>query len=74
MLLNILKITGTKALKLKQNDSEVMYAEPNEVSVEMGYRRKSDVAAGVMMHVGGIYNLRGEEHYGSLRRMLWNNE
>ena len=57
------KDNGTKALKLKQNDSEVMYAEPNEVSVEMGYRRKSDVAAGVMMHVGGIYNLRGEEHY-----------
>ena len=24
---------------------------------------KSDVAAGVMMHVGGIYNLNGKNHY-----------
>ena len=54
---------GTKALKLKQHGSEVMYATSNNVSVEMGYRNKSDVAAGVMMHVGGIYNLKGEYHY-----------
>ena len=53
------KGNGTKALKLKQHDSEVMYAAPNNVSVEMKYRNKSDVAAGVMMHVGGICNLMG---------------
>lgn len=46
---------GTKALKLQQHGSEVMYAEPNDVSVEMEYRNKTDVAAGVMIHVGGIY-------------------
>lgn len=40
-----------------------MYATSNNVSVEMEYRNKSDVAAGVMMHVGGIYNLKGEYHY-----------
>ena len=57
------KGNGTKALKLKQHDSEVMYAAPNNVSVEMKYRNKSDVAAGVMMHVGGICNLNGKNHY-----------
>ena len=57
------KGNGTKALKLKQHDSEVMYAAPNNVSVEMEYRNKSDVAAGVMMHVGGICNLNGKNHY-----------
>lgn len=50
-------------MKLKQHGSEVMYATSNNVSVEMEYRNKSDVAAGVMMHVGGIYNLKGEYHY-----------
>ena len=29
----------------------------------MEYRNKSDVAAGVMMHVGGICNLNGENYY-----------
>ena len=49
------KDNGTKALKLQQNGSEVIYADPNDVSVEMEYRNKTDVAAGVMLHVGGIY-------------------
>jgi RHS repeat-associated protein len=49
------KGNGTLALKLTQNNSEVMHAEPNEASVELGYRQQSDVAAGVMLHVGGVY-------------------
>ena len=57
------KGNGTKALKLTQYGSEVIYADPNNISVEMEYRNKSDVAAGVMMHVGGIYNLNGKNHY-----------
>lgn len=47
---------GTKALKLTQSGSEVMHAEANDTSVELGYRTKSDVVSGVMLHVGGIYN------------------
>ena len=57
------KGNGTKALKLTQYGSEVIYADPNNISVEMEYRNKSDVAAGVMMHIGGIYNLNGKNHY-----------
>ena len=57
------KGNGTKALKLTQYGSEVIYADPNNISVEMEYRNKSDVAAGVMMHVGGICNLNGKNHY-----------
>ena len=57
------KGNGTTALKLKQHGSEVMHADPNNVSVEMEYRNKADVAAGVMMHVGGVYNLDGSKHY-----------
>ena len=52
------KGNGTKVLKLKQHGSEVMYATSNNVSVEMEYRNKSDVAAGVMMHVGGMRPLQ----------------
>ncbi|MBW2963121.1 hypothetical protein KW502_15200, partial [Mesonia sp. JHPTF-M18] len=50
----------TEALKLTQYGSEVMHAEPNETSVNMGYRNEKDVAAGVMIHVGGNYNKYGE--------------
>ena len=57
------KGNGTKALKLKQHRSEVMHAEPNDVSVKMEYRNKTDVAAGVMIHVGGICDLKGSKHY-----------
>ncbi|RYD59285.1 MAG: RHS repeat-associated core domain-containing protein [Sphingobacteriales bacterium] len=46
---------GTKALKLTQYSSEVIHAEPNNASVELGYRTKADVAAGIMIHVGGVY-------------------
>lgn len=46
---------GTQALKLTQYGSEVVHAEANDASVELGYRTKSDVAAGVMIHVGGVY-------------------
>ena len=46
---------GTQALKLTQNNSEVMHAESNEASVELGYRKQADVASGVMLHVGGVY-------------------
>ena len=49
----------TEALKLTQYGSEVMHAEPNETSVEMGYRDKADVASGVMIHVGGNYDKGG---------------
>jgi len=49
------KGNGTQALKLTQNGSEVIHAEPNEASVELGYRNQPDVAAGVMLHVGGVY-------------------
>lgn len=47
---------GTEVLKLTQSGSEVMHAEANNTSVELGYRTKSDVVSGVTLHVGGIYN------------------
>lgn len=47
---------GTEALKLTQGGSEVVYAQPSPVSVELKYRTQSDVASGLMMHVGGIYD------------------
>jgi RHS repeat-associated protein len=53
------KGNGTTALKLTQYGSEVVHAESNETSVNMGYREKSDVAAGVMIHVGGNYDKNG---------------
>lgn len=46
----------TPAIKLMQNDSEVMFAEANQDAVELGYRTKKDVTAGIMIHVGGVYN------------------
>lgn len=46
---------GTIALKLTQSGSEVMHAEANDASVDLEYRAKSDVASGVMLHVGGTY-------------------
>ncbi|OQP48072.1 hypothetical protein A4H97_30020 [Niastella yeongjuensis] len=46
---------GTKALKLTQYGSEVMHADANDASVELGYRKQNDVASGVMIHVGGTY-------------------
>jgi len=49
------KGNGTEALKLTQIGSEVVHAEPNQTSVNMGYRNKDDVAAGVMIHVGGNF-------------------
>jgi hypothetical protein len=49
------KEDGTKAMKLTQYGSEVMHAESNNASVSIGYRTNSDVAAGVMIHVGGTY-------------------
>ena len=51
---------GTEALKLTQRGSEVMHAEPNQTSVNLGYRNKADVAAGVMIHVGGNYTKGGK--------------
>ncbi len=51
---------GTEALKLTQYGSEVVHAEPNHTSVNMGYRNKVDVAAGVMIHVGGNYDKNGK--------------
>gem|GEM_PF-2020843 len=51
---------GTEALKLTQHNSEVVHAEPNQTSVNMGYRNKADVAAGVMIHVGGNYEKNGK--------------
>ncbi|MEM9884715.1 MAG: RHS repeat-associated core domain-containing protein [Bacteroidota bacterium] len=50
---------GTEALKLTQYGSEVVHAEANQTSVKMGYRNKEDVAAGVMIHVGGNYQKGG---------------
>ncbi|ATL49590.1 hypothetical protein COR50_21765 [Chitinophaga caeni] len=49
------KGNGTEALKLTQKGSEVVHAEPNQTSVNMGCRNKDDVAAGVMIHVGGNF-------------------
>jgi RHS repeat-associated protein len=46
---------GLKAFKLTQKGSEVMHAAPNENAVKAGSRTKSDVASGIMMHVGGHY-------------------
>ncbi|WP_262494369.1 RHS repeat-associated core domain-containing protein [Flavobacterium cucumis] len=53
------KGNGTEALKLTQKGSEVVHAEPNQTSVNMGYRNEDDVAAGVMIHVGGNYDYNG---------------
>ncbi len=50
---------GTEALKLTQYDSEVVHAEPNQKSLNMGYRYKDDIASGVMIHVGGNYDKNG---------------
>ena len=36
-----------------------MHAEANQAAVDMGYRDKADVAKGIMMHVGGNYDLNG---------------
>jgi hypothetical protein len=46
---------GTKALKLTQDDSEVVHADPNQASVDLDFRTKADIASGVMIHVGGTY-------------------
>jgi hypothetical protein len=51
---------GTEALKLTQYGSEVVHAESNQTSVDMGYRNKKDVASGVMIHVGGNYDKGGK--------------
>jgi RHS repeat-associated protein len=51
---------GTEALKLSQNGSEVVHAQGNQASVDMGYRKKTDVASGVMIHVGGNYQKDGK--------------
>jgi RHS repeat-associated protein len=52
---------GTDALKLTQKGSEVIHAEPNQTSVDMGYRKfGKGVAAGVMVHVGGNYENGGK--------------
>ena len=54
---------GTTAFKLTQNGSEVMSAAPNESAAEAGTRTKSNVATGVMQHVGGNYIYKsGEKH------------
>ncbi len=45
----------TPAIKLTQHGSEVMHAHPNEDAVDLGYRDKKDVTAGIMIHVGGYY-------------------
>ena len=50
---------GTEALKLTQYGSEVVHAEANQSAVNMDYRNKSDVASGIMLHVGGYYNKSG---------------
>jgi len=49
----------TVALVLTQNGSHVVPADPNDVSVEMGYRNNTDIASGVMLHVGGRYLNKG---------------
>jgi len=52
---------GTDALKLTQKGSEVIHAEPNQTSVDMGYRKfGKGAAAGVMIHVGGNYENNGK--------------
>lgn len=53
----------TPAIKLTQYGSEVMHAHANQDAIDLGYRNKIDVAAGIMIHVGGYYN---NETYGSV--------
>jgi hypothetical protein len=50
---------GTEALKLNQYGSEVVHAEANQAAVDMDYRNKTDVASGIMLHVGGYYEKSG---------------
>ena len=49
------KKNDTPAIKLTQRGSEVIHAEPRHDAVLLNYRSKNDVAAGVMIHVGGSY-------------------
>ena len=51
---------GTEALKLTQSGSEVVHAESNNTAVNIGSRDKSDVAKGIMVHVGGNYERGGQ--------------
>ncbi|MBK8701524.1 MAG: hypothetical protein IPN29_19040 [Saprospiraceae bacterium] len=52
---------GTDALKLTQKGSEVILAQPNQTSFDMGYRKIGKyVAAWVMVHVGGNYEKGGK--------------
>lgn len=55
-------VNDTPAIKLFQSGSQVMHAHPNQDAVDLGYRNQIDVAAGIMIHVGGHYN---NETYGS---------
>ncbi len=54
------KGNDTPAIKLTQRKSEVMHAESRPDALLLKYRSKADVAAGVMIHVGGHYN--NEDH------------
>ncbi len=54
------KKNDTPAIKLTQKGSEVMHAAARPDAVALGYRNQEDVAAGVMIHVGGHYN--NEQH------------
>lgn len=54
------KGNGTEALKLTQRGSEVVHAEANQTAVDIGSRDKADVAAGIMVHVAGNYDYKGQ--------------
>lgn len=55
------KKNDTPAIKLTQRGSEVIHAEARPDALLLNYRTKSDVAAGIMIHVGGSYD---NEEYG----------
>jgi len=54
--------SGALAIKLFQDGSQVVHAEPNQAAVDMGSRSKGNIARarGIMVHIGGHYE-RGEE-------------
>ncbi len=54
--------SGVGALKLTQYGSEVLNAAPRDVSVQLGFRKSSEIASGVMLHVGGYYTAKDGLH------------
>ncbi len=59
--------TDLPSLGLLQDGTKFLDASPNQSSVDLEYREIADLASGVRLHVGGIYEAHGKLNYaGSL--------